>query len=129
MHPAITLFTDLRSRGITLVPETPGHVRVTPSDQLVPGDRDTLHQYHSQLWAITQGYHVLWFHTTLGIKAEVVIDQCDEAGYLTAQTVWMFPLPPGTIAYMEWYQGAQLLREERLEKTATMPRPQPSWLV
>ena len=67
--------------------------------------------------------------TNQDMQTEGTIDDGDEAGYLTAQTVWMFPLPPGTTAYMEWYQGAQLLREERLEKTSTMPRPQPLWLV
>ena len=128
MHPAVAFFTALRARGISLVPESPGHVRVSPSNSLTAEDRNNLRQYHTQLWSITQGYHILWFHADLG-ETEVVIDQCDETGYLTAQTVWMFPLPPGTIAHMEWYQGVRLLRSERLEKTAAMPRPHPPWLV
>ena len=67
--------------------------------------------------------------TNQDMQTEVTIDDCDEAGYLTAQTVWMFPLFPGTIAHLQWYRGTQLLREEHLTKTESRPRPKPPWLV
>ena len=129
MHPAIRLLIDLRARGITLVPSASGHVRVAPSDQLTSADRDNLRQYHASLFAIIQNHHILCFESDSGMTAEVTINQCSESDYLTAQTVWMFPLPPGTIAHLQWYRGTQLLREEHLMKTSTMPRPKPPWLV